>query len=220
MFPADSPSEQRLDPQSPRDENLADDCERPKALDPRALAEDAGLVARCIGGEVAAWEELYRKCHEPLCTTIRIHLGKSGSDAQLVDELAARVWYALVDRDGKQLTKYSPRRGSILTYIRLIARKEISHHFRSEQRRLKKEFASLVHRNRRESADRSESLSSMLAEFLSSLTPRERDFCCEYLHVSGDDNAMLADHSFSSAYIWQMTRRIYKKFLSYVGPAP
>jgi hypothetical protein len=220
MLPTDSPSDRQPDLESAQDGNIADDDDRSHALDPRALAEDGRLVERCIRGEVAAWEELYCKCHEPLCTTVRIHLGRSGADAQLVDEMAARVWYALVDRDGKQLAKYNSRRGSILTYIRLIARKEVSRYFRSEQRRLKKELTGLVHRNRREMADRGESLSTLLGEFLSSLTPREREFCCEYLQISSDDLTERQEHSFSSASIWQMTSRVYKKFLRYIGPAP
>jgi hypothetical protein len=116
------------------------------------------------------------------------------------------------------LTKFSAKRGSLLTFIRLLARKEISHHFRTEQRRLKNEFASLIDKNRTETVTRGESLPTMFAEFLTSLTPRERDFCYEYLQVSGEDNPVRSENSYSSANIWQLTRRIYKKFLSFIDP--
>jgi hypothetical protein len=99
-----------------------------------------------------------------------------------------------------------------------LARKEISHHFRTEQRRLKNEFASLIDKNRTETVTRGESLPTMFAEFLTSLTPRERDFCYEYLQVSGEDNPVRSENSYSSANIWQLTRRIYKKFLSFIDP--
>jgi DNA-directed RNA polymerase specialized sigma24 family protein len=200
------------------DQNIAESTENSQTLDPRALAADARLVERCIAGEVSAWEEIYRQCHNPLCTAIRIQLGRAGADSHLVDEMAARVWYALVDQDGKQLTKYDSRRGSILTFIRLIARKEVSHYFRAEQRRLKKELAGFAERNRRDSAEQGESLTSMMAEFLTSLTPRERDFCYEYLQISANDQRETREIPYSTANIWQLTRRIYKKFLNFFGP--
>ena len=68
------------------------------------------LAKRCLSGEVAAWEELYAQCHEPLLVSIRIMLGPQSADATLVDEIAARVWYALVANDGELLSRYKPSR--------------------------------------------------------------------------------------------------------------
>jgi DNA-directed RNA polymerase specialized sigma24 family protein len=183
------------------------------------LAADALLVERCIQGEVAAWESLYRKCHTPLCTSIRIRLGRLGSDAQLVDELAARVWYLLVAKDGEQLTKYRMHRKSILTFIRLLARRVITDYFRTERRRMKNEFSSLIEKKHSEIVTHAETLPLLWTEFLALLTPRERQFCFEYLQVSPDDRRIEIDDRYSPANIWQLTRRIYKKFLSYIGPA-
>jgi hypothetical protein len=213
----DLPTERFWEFKPPGKHDIEDLAKNSEDLDAAASNDDSHLVERCIGGEVAAWDELYHKCHAPLCTTIRIQLGRSGTDSHLVDEMAARVWYALVDRDGKQLAKYNPRRGSILTFIRLIARKEISHHFRAEQRRLKKELSSMVRKNQPRNLDPSDFLPTMLAEFLASLTPRERDFCYEHLQISASESRMPANKLYSSASIWQLTRRIYKKFLSYIG---
>lgn len=180
-----------------------------------SLDADARLVERCIRGEVAGWEELYRKCHDPLCVTIRIRLGRLGSDAQLVDELAARVWYRLIDNDGKQLAKYLFRRMSILSYIRLQARWIISEYFRSERRRMKNELTSLVRKNRKESVAHAESLPLLVTEFLSILTPRERSFCFEYLQISPEDGRVDFVLPYSPENIWQLTRRVYKKFTSF-----
>ena len=72
------------------------------------LQADRQLVDRCLAGEVAAWEEFYAQCHDPLCTAIRIMLGRPHGDPNLVDEIASRVWYALVANDGKLLGRYSP----------------------------------------------------------------------------------------------------------------
>lgn len=101
--------------------DIDDAAEISEVRDPQALARETLLAERCINGDVAAWEELYNKFHAPLCVTIRVHLGRLGSDPHLVDEMAARVWFALVDRDGRLLTKFSAKRGSLLTFIRLLA---------------------------------------------------------------------------------------------------
>ncbi len=65
------------------------------------------LLDRCLAGEVAAWEDLYAKCKEPLCTVIRGILphGYPNSGGEVVDEIASRVWYALVKNDGEILGK-------------------------------------------------------------------------------------------------------------------
>lgn len=83
---------------------------------------DLHLVDRCLNGEVAAWEELYAQCHEPLCTAIRSKLRQGITDPNLVDEMAARVWYAVVKNDGELLSRYDPERGGrVITFLRAIA---------------------------------------------------------------------------------------------------
>jgi hypothetical protein len=57
----------------------------------------------------------------------------------------------------------------------------------------------------------------MLSEFLTSLTPHERDFCRDYLHISTDNDKTVLVNCYSSANIWQLTRRIYKKLQIYLG---
>jgi hypothetical protein len=183
-----------------------------------SLASDARLVQRCISGEVSAWEEIYHKCHEPLCTTIRIRLGCSANDPHLVDEIAARSWYAVLEKDGKRLKKYDPRRGAgILTFLKLIAYDEISRHFQSEQRRLKREIISHFRNRRAEDTSRGGSITSSLPEFLITLSSCEKDFCNEYLLLSADEDGMQSASAYSATNIRQLTHRIYKKFLSYIG---
>ena len=82
---------------------------RAEEVSEECLQADRKLVDRCLAGEVAAWEEFYAQCHDPLCTAIRIILGRSHGDANLVDEIAARVWYALVADDGALWSGIRPR---------------------------------------------------------------------------------------------------------------
>ena len=65
-----------------------------------------GWIVRPSAAWPARWphgRRLYAQCHEPLLLSIRIMLGPRNTDANLVDEIAARVWYALVANDGELL---------------------------------------------------------------------------------------------------------------------
>ena len=96
--------------------------QRPRAAETEnavkaGLSADAALASRCLAGDVAAWEELYAQCHEPLLVSIRVMLGPQSADASLVDEIAARVWYALVAKDGELLARYKPSRGCATDHL-------------------------------------------------------------------------------------------------------
>ncbi|MGQ9576757.1 MAG: RNA polymerase sigma factor [Thermoguttaceae bacterium] len=189
--------------------------------DPEKIRADAALVERCRTGEVAAWAELYAQCHDPLLASIRIMLGPHNGDLDLVDELAARVWYALVANDGALLDKYNPKRGArVITFMRAVAKGEISRYFRAERRRRRRERAALRGKPQHHTAEASESEVS-LSEFLGSLPPVERGFADSYLlaPAAADGGAAVAPkHSLAS--IWQLTARIRRKLLRFLkGPA-
>ena len=178
------------------------------------LQADRQLVDRCLAGEVAAWEEFYSQCHDPLCTAVRIMLGRFHGDPNLVDEIAARVWYALVANDGKLLARYSPKRGArLITFMRALAKDEICRHFRSEIRRRERELSALCERPRPGGIDSGHSASG-LTEFLSTLTTQEHDFCCEVLLA---EPAPGGKTSRSSDNVWQLTHRLYEKLLDFLA---
>jgi len=152
--------------------------EPPDTSDPRS---DHELVQRCISGEVAAWEQLYRQYQPPLLSYIHSVLKRN--DPDLADELAARVWYALVDHDGELLTRYDPQRGTrLITFIRAIAKDRICRYFRSEKRRRTRETLALA-QSGREYTSPEMYADAALSEFLETLTPREREYADEYLLV-------------------------------------
>jgi hypothetical protein len=182
-----------------------------------ARRADALLAKRCLAGEVAAWEEFYAQCHDPLCLSIKVLLGRTGSDASLVDEIAAKVWYALVANDGELLSRYNPRRKArLITFMRALAKDEISRHFRSEVRRRERELVALRERPQYHGAELEHSNSS-LSEFLGTLTLGEREFCGEYLLAPADE---AGPQVYSSASIWQFTRRIYRKLTKFLAIRP
>jgi hypothetical protein len=175
--------------------------------------DDAQLVKRCVAGEVVAWEEIYQLCHEPLLVSVRILLGRHANDRNLVDEIPARVWYAVVKKDGDLLSRFDPTRGArLITFLRTLAKDEISRYFRAEFRRRERLLAVL--RERRQ--PRLEELGApddSLDEFLGTLTPHERAFCSDYLlsNPAEEDGQRK-----SLANIWQLSRRVYRKLLKFL----
>jgi len=192
------------------------------AVQPAKLSEkervrlERQLVERCLKGEVAAWEELYEKHHTPLLRCLAILLGPRGGDRNLVDELAAQVWYALVDDDGKLLGKFSPKRGTRLnTFIRAVAKDTTTRHFRAERRRRRRERQ--ASKKAPTYADRPEELDASLSEFLGTLSESERDFAEDYLLAEPSPHDDDDEEGRSEASIWQFSRRIRMKLREFVG---
>ena len=178
------------------------------------LRADGLLAKRCLAGEVAAWEELYAQCHEPLLVSIRIMLGPQSADASLVDEIAARVWYALVANDGELLSRYKPSRGArLITFMRARANSEMVRYIRAEVRRRKRELAALRERPQYQGQDGAQPV-NVLAEFLGTLTPREQVFCSE--HLLGEPSDAVG-RTYSTSNIWQLSHRIRRKLLRFLG---
>ncbi len=174
---------------------------------------DRRLAERCISGEVAAWEELYGRFHGPLCRAISGMLGRGGSDLSRVDEIAARVWYALVRNDGALLGRFDPAQHTRLGgFLRGLARIEIMQYFRAEYRRRAQEAASPC-RDGGGSAASDWQMAAMIEDFSSTLTVREQEFLEE--HLLGQSEGEKRD--LSEASFWQLCHRIRSKLKAFFG---
>ena len=180
------------------------------------LQADERLAKRCVAGEVAAWEEIYAQCHESLLFSIKVMLGAGDADLSLVDELAARVWYAMIKDDAKLLSKYDSRRGAqLITFLMSAAKSELSHHFRNEKRRKKRELIALHEKSAHHSSEELQTVAS-LAEFIPTLTNREREYYDDQLlGYSGGDSSAAGTFSLSNAR--QLRHRIRDKLLRFLG---
>lgn len=177
------------------------------------------LVQGCLAQEPGAWERLYRLCQPRLEGAIRAMLGSRRGDGELVQELASRVWFNLVQDDHRLLRRFDPRRGCRLTtFLSLCSRSVVKSHCRSERRRRRRE--------RRMQATRppaaAQSLEGRWAfeEFVATLSPREREFLsrCLLACPSREDRA-----GFTAANTWQLGHRIRRKLRQYfrsAGAAP
>lgn len=172
---------------------------------------DFRLAQRCVAGEVRAWEELYSQCHGSLVNTISSVLRGRSNDANLADEIAAQVWYALVAHDGELLTRYDTKYNArLITFLRTIARDLMCRHFRSERRREVRETKASGRRPRHHASELDQ-LEVSLDEFLASLSPSEQQFCAEFLLDQPDTNES-GRQELRAANVWQKTHRVYGRF--------
>ncbi|MEX2561073.1 MAG: hypothetical protein WD403_14215 [Pirellulales bacterium] len=177
---------------------------------PPAVLADRDLVDRCRAGEVAAWEQLYRQCHPPLLIAIKVFLGRHGAGDDLAEEIAARVWYTLINDRGALLDRFDHRRGCRLTtFLAALAKKDVLRYLRSERRRQLREVSS-----RGQAASRGElpqpvemDFDVALDEFLATLTLREREFCQDHLLANTADSL----EKYTCSNRWQLQHRVRRK---------
>lgn len=170
-----------------------------------AIQLDRVLVERCLARADGAWEELYRRCHQPLLVAIQGFV--RDADAELVDEIAARVWYSLTKRDFELLARFDVERGCRLsTFMGGIARKELAAYIRSEHRRRSRETeAGHPATPATKEVPKSE---SELNDFLAVLTTHERDFCRRFLLSRDSDHE---PRTLTAANYRQLKHRISRK---------
>ena len=169
--------------------------------------DEQELIEGCLRRDPSAWQSLFQSYHPRLLLLIKLMLGTK-SDTEQAEEIASAVWLALCGEGYSRLRQYESRTGRLLTYLAVLARREIWRARRSERSRMLRE--SRVARNEATRDEVSRGLD--LNEFLTTLTRREREFCLHELlepHHSGDAP------SFSATNGWQLRCRILKKFRAY-----
>lgn len=176
---------------------------------------DRQLIDRCLTGDQHAWTDLYRQFHDSLILSIQVLLGRDACRHDLVEDIAAKVWFMSVDNEGALLRQFDAERGCRLsTYLACIARFEIASHFRSERRRAVRE----AHACRQRSSVTDDShlhgpmgIGIALREFLATLSPRESEFCSNYLLTSEP-----AEGDYSAANRWQLRHRVRVKLWAFL----
>jgi DNA-directed RNA polymerase specialized sigma24 family protein len=177
---------------------------------------DRRLVDRCLAGDVAAWDQLYGQCQPPLLLAIRVFLGANSRKQDLIEDIAAKVWFTVIDGQSELLNRFDAQRGCRLTtFLAGVAKNEISRYLRAERRRQNREA---IASRARLGATRHSAWESLLGadialtEFLATLTPREREFCEGHLLARQD----LADGEYSQANRWQLQHRVRRKLWQFL----
>lgn len=174
----------------------------------RAILADRALIEDCLHGKPAAWTRLYDHFHEPLLAAIRGFLRDASADMTLVDEIAARVWFALVRDDAELLSRFDVARGCrLITFLSVLAKSEARQYFRSERRRKTREER--VSRPELECEEIDLSASSLThEEFLALLSPSERMYFTTVLTAPGGEQA---NEEYTDNNAWQLRHRVRKK---------
>ena len=179
-----------------------------------AVLRDGQLVQSCLRGEPAAWSQLYRTHHDPMVASIRAILGRLGSDHNLVDEIAARVWHALVQNDFALLSRFDVQRGCRLsTFLSVLAKSESRLLLRSERRRRIREHAASRSETAQHDADGS-LVNVSEKEFVALLSPAERAF---YEDVLASPASSGTASRYTKANLWQLRHRVRKKLESFIS---
>jgi hypothetical protein len=203
-----------VDLAQPRDADAADDC----SVEVSDACADRLLVDRCLAGDGDAWEELYNKWHAPLCAAIKSLINSGYCDPNLIDEIAGRVWYALLRNDGELFDQFDPSRDLRLgAFFRGLARVEVMRYFRAERRRRVREDKAGRIRPRHNSLLSDWQIDVILREFTATLTPRERQFLKEYLLSPPEEDTTANCAGFSYANILQQRHRIRIKLKAFFG---
>jgi DNA-directed RNA polymerase specialized sigma24 family protein len=176
----------------------------------RALV-DGQVVQSCLAGDERSWERLYRKCHPRLRKAIELLLGADASDSHVIEEIAARVWYAVLKDNCRLLAAYDAERDSALdSFLMGLARIEILRYTRAERRRHSHEMSG--GRRRLEEQRVSDwQLASMMEEFTSTLTPGERDFMKRFLTGPAEDQTEAELGDLPPTTVWTRRYRIRRK---------
>ena len=177
---------------------------------------DQELIDRCLDGEEKAWEQLYVQFHSRLVGAVKFLLGPEGQKVHLVDEIAARVWYALLRDDAKLLARFDVTRNCRLdAFLMGVARMEILRYFRSERRRQAHEMVGGRRLRDRQPVSDAQMV-AMLDEFLSTLTDGEREFMEDYLvSLPPDEEEDTDGQEMTDSNIWQRRHRIRCKMTEF-----
>lgn len=173
---------------------------------------DRVLIDECLAGNADAWTRLYQKYQPRLLASIRASLASTLRRNDVIDEVASRVWYAVVSDNARLLARFAPGRNCQLgTYLSMLATTEVLRYLRSERRQQARN-AVVGDRVTKDQAVRPGPMLCELDEFLDHLTPQERAFCkSELLDISSE---MAKPYSDQNA--WQLRHRVLRKLRSFM----
>ncbi len=178
------------------------------------LLEDRLLVDGCLAGDPESWEKIYQLHHDRLLMTIRALTFGTHIGAELVDEIAARVWFSIVDNQGRLLDRFDPNRGCrLIAFLTGIAKFETLNFFRSERRRKRRE--ELVSRDVDQQHQSQWHQSMEIEDFATLLTPGEKDYLAYELACEHPGSDSTEEKAFTDTSRWQFRSRIQKKLRAY-----
>jgi DNA-directed RNA polymerase specialized sigma24 family protein len=179
------------------------------------VVADRDLRQRCLGNDPAAWQELFRRQQTRLGGIIARLLQGRVVDENVVDEIRAKVWHALIEHEYGQLRVYEPDRASLDTYFGLLAYRQVVLWVRSNRCRHAHE-ATLPPEEPVDPRAVDGLTEAYLRECLEILgpdllSPKERKVFDEFLMRVPDGRTRC---TLSDANVWKLTQRVRAKLLA------
>lgn len=174
---------------------------------------EAALIARCLKGEEAAWKEFYDTHTPDFRRLVRYFLAKDRRTADTVDEIVARVWYALLRDDARLLHRcLDCQRKCPRCFLAGVVRMEVRKYVRSEMDRARhgERFAQCC-RGCGASPPSNLEVAALLNEFATTLNAKELDFLESYLLGHPGGGCRLSD-----ANVWQRRHRLRVKLKQFL----
>ena len=167
------------------------------------------LVQRCLEGDQLAWHTLQDHygglVHRAVCRLV----GPRAAAGLVVEEITARVWVGLFDRNCRRLRAFDPRRGPLAHYLVALARAEV----RGERRRRRKVHVSLRDWELVETNASGDTMRLIFDEYLSTLPAKQKRFFERHLLQRAPENGA---ENLSAACIWKRKERSYKSLRAFL----
>ena len=177
------------------------------------MQHDAQLVERCLTGDELAWQQMYAEQHPLLLAQVNRLLFADVENADIAEEVAARVWQRLLEQDCRDLARFDVERACRLsTYLGAMAANEVLQFLRAERRLQARSIKAGQIRLRQKSRTEID-LMAPIHDFLTTLSPRERDYCRKYLLAWTTSTSPCP---LSAANVWQLRHRIKRKLLAFL----
>ena len=91
------------------------------------------LVGQMRAHDPAAWHQFWDHYWGMVLQTVGMLLGAKGNNQLLVEELASNVMVALSANNCRRLAAYDPARGSLATFLKILAHQEVCRWHRSQR---------------------------------------------------------------------------------------
>ncbi len=180
-----------------------------------SVLADRQLVDDCLTRKPGAWERMYNRAHPALMMAVRKHLGSRAGDQQLVEEIAAQVWYLLIQHDGELLDRFSTDRDRRLSsYLGGLAQNQVRTYDRGEQRRHAREAEATRSHRAGETIHESRNPLEM-QDFLSTLTDWERQYVAWCMLPPGEKGTARGPFSVTENSDRQLRHRLKTKLKAF-----
>jgi len=182
-----------------------------------SVLADRQLVDDCLTRKPGAWERMYNRAHPALMMAVRKHLGSRAGDQQLVEEIAAQVWYLLIQHDGELLNRFSTERDRRLSsYLGGLAQNQVRTYDRGEQRRHAREAEATRSHRAGETIHESRNPLEM-QDFLSTLSDREKKYVAWCMRPPAAEPAEQEPFSANENSDRQLRHRLKNKMGTFFG---